>query len=561
MSDGNTTTSTTTTTSGEGGNRAVLPVWFVLMILYYSIPAMLLRRYRKHTVLRRRYPLLLVMRSLSGIWLTTNFFRTGFPVVNAAYQDLGTAFFYVEMVLDNIFLPFWLLITQLRAVLGLYEFRTTMALLQSSWRAEVVNNGPSQLELVFFRILSGALADENYRWHFSVASQKSSSLDHQHDTDVKRTGLPSPKYIGPTVTSGRLIRLQVVNVVVWVLISVISIILFLNVPGLDIRSPKPWRLLPLYVCLFLFQLTMVFFWVAIRHMWSDTVYIRRELIACLINFNVLWIVHVIFLFSPTLAAKALGPQVGIDVFMLFIFFDCQMLLTVTPLVMVWYRERQRKRVAALYQASPERRGSSPSTVSEGSSGTSLLRVGSQTRSIGTSSSRSGLVDSRASSLSMASMVNVICDPEHWAEFKQVIARDYCTENALFVEQMMALRAMLHGRASIDTRSSNLDACAVFNAAPLPAEVNDLIAYENGFMDMDADIRTRVLTIYEHFIEVGSPCELNIPCPLRQELRYRVRGGETSPEILEPVLDEVLRMLYFNSFPRYVRMYTRQDSPV
>ncbi|KAL7749450.1 hypothetical protein RI367_005004 [Sorochytrium milnesiophthora] len=540
------------------------------MLLFFTVPVVVLHRYRNHMVLRNRYPMLLVLRSLGGIWLTTNWFRTSFPVLNAAYQDLGTPFYYVEMTLNNVFLPIWLLVVQMRSVLGLYEFRTTTALLQSSWRVKVNDTaGPSKLELFFFRVLSGALDDENYRWLRSAVSAKRTAIKELQEGQATdgAASLPATKYVASNVTNGRLMRLQVCSIVAWVFISVVSVILFLNVPGLNIRSSTPWRFLPLYVELFFFQATALAFWVAIRRMWRDTVYIRRELIACIINFTTLFLVHVVFLFRPSWGAKVLGPYVTNDIFPLIITIDCHVLLTVSPLLLLWHRERQLRRFEAqfpmeLHRDAPSQSLSRTSSSIGGSSGASLLHHGSRAPSF--TSTTDASPSPRASGLSMESMISVLCDPEQWTDFKQVIAREYCMENALFVEQMMAIRASLHGRASISTPTGlALDACAMFNATQLPPQVDSIVATASSVLGVapDADVRARVRALYDRFVDVNSPCELNLSCSVREEVRYHVRGGDLSPEILEPVLDEVLRMLYLNSFPRYVRQYAEHDSLV
>jgi hypothetical protein len=139
--------------------------------------------------------------------------------------------------------------------------------------------------------------------------------------------------------------------------------------------------------------------------------------------------------------------------------------------------------------------------------------------------------SRHLNLSLASFQQVLDSPQHFTEFKQIVAQQFCYENVLFYQQYKELFAMSQLGSSSD------------DFLPLPPSVAP-----------SKESEALLLSIYHDFIKQGAPHQLNLPSSVTAQVAENIRNKNLHPSILTPVYNDVYQMLFQNSFPLYYAKY-------
>ncbi|KAI9145082.1 hypothetical protein BKA69DRAFT_1053029 [Paraphysoderma sedebokerense] len=111
---------------------------------------------------------------------------------------------------------------------------------------------------------------------------------------------------------------------------------------------------------------------------------------------------------------------------------------------------------------------------------------------------------------------ILADRRLFAEFKQSLAQDFCIENALFLEDWMALHS---------TDPAN--------------------------QKKPADLNKAIYGMYTNYIRPGARYELNISSHTKKKIIQAVEAKTFNIDILEDAKKEVFNMTYLNSFPRFI----------
>ncbi|KAI9145078.1 hypothetical protein BKA69DRAFT_1122015 [Paraphysoderma sedebokerense] len=120
--------------------------------------------------------------------------------------------------------------------------------------------------------------------------------------------------------------------------------------------------------------------------------------------------------------------------------------------------------------------------------------------------------------SLEAFNKILNDRRLFVEFKKSLAEDFCIENGLFWDDLMALL-----QASADPSSPK----------------------------KPADINKAVLGIYSNYIKAGSRYELNISAGTKKKITQAITAKKYDLTILESAKNEVFQMMYLNSFPRFI----------
>ncbi|KAJ3090838.1 hypothetical protein HK102_002489 [Quaeritorhiza haematococci] len=156
------------------------------------------------------------------------------------------------------------------------------------------------------------------------------------------------------------------------------------------------------------------------------------------------------------------------------------------------------------------------------------------------------------SLSRESFEKTLDDPVLFQELKKVMAEGFTIENALFVEAYREMRK----RTTQFPYSTSID----------PSEMIVDIGEDNvvvpGGLNKEGDkaiqstsIFDQQIVLFNKFIKVGAPYELNISHHVRLICERKLWAGGSDSDVMdvfEEVYDEVSCLIYRNSFPRFVR---------
>ncbi|KAJ3090840.1 hypothetical protein HK102_002491 [Quaeritorhiza haematococci] len=151
------------------------------------------------------------------------------------------------------------------------------------------------------------------------------------------------------------------------------------------------------------------------------------------------------------------------------------------------------------------------------------------------------------SLSRESFKRTLEDPILFQEFKKVLAQGFTIENAFFVEEYLALKnttaiSQNHPATVVDVGETHQPESALINIGAMVPVIPE---------------KEEQLMLYNKFIKVDAPYELNIPYHLRAAceialLPTQAKSGSAVVGVFEDVYLEVCEMMYRNSFPRFVR---------
>ncbi|KAI9141910.1 hypothetical protein BKA69DRAFT_1166290 [Paraphysoderma sedebokerense] len=131
--------------------------------------------------------------------------------------------------------------------------------------------------------------------------------------------------------------------------------------------------------------------------------------------------------------------------------------------------------------------------------------------------------------SVESFQRVLNDKELFQRLKKVLAQDFCVENALFYEEYMAL-------------FPNATASRISHAISTPEAARRHVQY-----------------IVKTFIVNGALHELNLTSATKKAVLAEAQKGNYSVEILERAKNEVVQLMYLNSYQRLLKQET-SDQP-
>jgi hypothetical protein len=140
---------------------------------------------------------------------------------------------------------------------------------------------------------------------------------------------------------------------------------------------------------------------------------------------------------------------------------------------------------------------------------------------------------RLSNYNVDSFIEVLKNPNHYQNLRNVISRELSTENALFYEAIMKL-FVLHNQILLFKDKYVLNNCATLSAPKI---------FE----------KREFVSIYKQFLSTNSPNELNISSDLRQMCSEEVRKEKPSIDVLVKVNDQVLESIYNNSYFKYCNL--------
>ncbi|KAJ3077852.1 hypothetical protein HK102_004921 [Quaeritorhiza haematococci] len=162
------------------------------------------------------------------------------------------------------------------------------------------------------------------------------------------------------------------------------------------------------------------------------------------------------------------------------------------------------------------------------------------------------------------------DPRTLQEFKEYTMQDWTVENVLFYEDMRDLRqrypqflkvrvetSLLKSTNSASqsffTRTFEEDPTATSTAMRSPVPDSPMPAKERQKLAL---LRNELKAIYMTYIQEGAELEVNINDGIRRRIATVVAAASDAPltdtSMFDEAQKEVLKMMYENSFPRFIR---------
>jgi hypothetical protein len=135
-------------------------------------------------------------------------------------------------------------------------------------------------------------------------------------------------------------------------------------------------------------------------------------------------------------------------------------------------------------------------------------------------------------LDETSFVKVLTDPEKFILLKEEAKKSFSLENILFYETMRRFYARYGYTIKMGS---------------LIIEDFDYINYDN----VNKEVARRYENVYEEFIKPGSKNELNLSFQIRRDFEELMKRSALRMESMDPIMNEVLRIIYANTFPRFL----------
>jgi hypothetical protein len=131
----------------------------------------------------------------------------------------------------------------------------------------------------------------------------------------------------------------------------------------------------------------------------------------------------------------------------------------------------------------------------------------------------------------AMFLHILDTPNLYERFKEYVAKELATENLLFYEEYKGL-------------TQKFDLKLFF--------LNTTFFKFAKTRNDKSLMKPTLNRIYKKFIQRNAPNELNIPSECSKAIKQSIEEQTYDIKLLEPVMEEVLRMLYVNSFGRFFR---------
>ncbi|KAI9230939.1 MAG: hypothetical protein DHS80DRAFT_28389 [Piptocephalis tieghemiana] len=152
--------------------------------------------------------------------------------------------------------------------------------------------------------------------------------------------------------------------------------------------------------------------------------------------------------------------------------------------------------------------------------------------------------------SLDSFHRMLRDVSEFNEFLIFCVKDFSVENALFHRRCTRLFSQ-HTSSALTTSSSTTTATT--SSSPHVSGKHD----PTGTVSPSSSAyKLEALSIYETYLQPHSPFELNIDVGTRRRFQARWDAGEDGPEVFRELVDEVERIMFQHTYPRFLS--TRED---
>jgi hypothetical protein len=134
---------------------------------------------------------------------------------------------------------------------------------------------------------------------------------------------------------------------------------------------------------------------------------------------------------------------------------------------------------------------------------------------------------------LESFIATLKDKSKFQILKEEAAKSFSLENIMFYEELKRFYA--------------LQGYDLVMAGHVIEENNNI-----NFNDATTDILKKYTQLYEGYLKPGARNELNVPSAVRDPLSEALKTKKVKLDAMEPVKNEVLKMLYVNTFPRFLK---------
>ncbi|KAI9092652.1 hypothetical protein DFS34DRAFT_696964 [Phlyctochytrium arcticum] len=151
---------------------------------------------------------------------------------------------------------------------------------------------------------------------------------------------------------------------------------------------------------------------------------------------------------------------------------------------------------------------------------------------------------------------IMSDPDHFQNFKEFNASLMCHENIDYYEAIVELDAILLRKVPSYIGPTSLSRF-VYAGGESPASLlysNPFIAHSSPPVLIPAEILPHFLYFHACFLADDAPTEINLPAAERQNISQKLlhsSSDQVMTDVFDSATDEVLSMLYFDSFAKYV----------
>ncbi|KAJ1508007.1 hypothetical protein HMI54_003615 [Coelomomyces lativittatus] len=126
----------------------------------------------------------------------------------------------------------------------------------------------------------------------------------------------------------------------------------------------------------------------------------------------------------------------------------------------------------------------------------------------------------------------------WKAFKKSLAKDFCIENGLFVEEYMKL---VHVGEVLQNNISRGELVQDLEISISKGKSTNLLP----------TVCNNANDLYEVFVKKNSLFELNISFRTRSTVEKSFSDGKLKLSSLEPVYREVMNNMFANTYPRFL----------
>ncbi|KAI8810564.1 hypothetical protein BJ742DRAFT_800844 [Cladochytrium replicatum] len=176
-------------------------------------------------------------------------------------------------------------------------------------------------------------------------------------------------------------------------------------------------------------------------------------------------------------------------------------------------------------------------------------------------------------LNMESLWRVLSDPVVFASLKELAARDFCSEQTIFLEEVWTLKNKVLGeRAKAHFPTNNLSSIKTFvetsdslelrpvsSSSKPTSKLTDLygspiicsIVDDGDNIVVPHALIPQFIAVCDVFIRPGSPMELNLSAIVRRQCIDSIETRNFSVNVFNGALDQVVQSLFLNTFPKFL----------
>ncbi|KAJ3087792.1 hypothetical protein HK102_010261 [Quaeritorhiza haematococci] len=309
------------------------------------------------------------------------------------------------------------------------------------------------------------------------------------------------------------------------ILQVAVFVIVLIVKGGDVSTCTDSDYAVLFGFVGVFLLTIPYLLYTIRGVHHDAFHIRREMIITLAMF---WPVFTIFLLSLFVFTELKPKSIESNIYMLGLLWAAHIVNVVYPTLLSFISDFRRRNL----------------------------------------------------SQSKESFEKMMEDPVLWPEFKKQLAQEFVVENGMFVDEY---RSFKRNRAKVAGTKPRLGDNSLAVLADVKGgstvSATNQEQKEESYASMQRQQSTTPLgtdqtaALFDRFVKVGALYELNLPAQVRADCERKMstlRSStnsvpstciESNLDAFDGVYQEVLAMMYQNSFPRFVKHQKMASSKI